>query len=131
MAQLIEAADAGHPALQSPVPSESDPPVEPIGDPVGDPRGLDPDDLATTLRVLAQLDTMDDDHPHFVAVRQATAKMFKAVKQSRRLEARERDAAADRAVVANTATGAADRIDDETRGIPISSKAGITAGEGT
>ena len=82
--------------------------------------GLDPDDLETTLRVLAQLDTMDDQHPHFVAVRQATAKMFKAVKQSRRVEARERDAAADRAVVAATATGAPDRIDDETRGIPIS-----------
>src|SRR3954468_13499943 len=63
---------------------------------------------------------MDDDHPHFVAVRQATAKMFKAVKQARRVDARERDAAADRAVVAATATGAADRIDDETRGIPIS-----------
>jgi NAD(P)-dependent dehydrogenase (short-subunit alcohol dehydrogenase family) len=101
------------------VPSESDPPVE--------PAGLDPDDLQTTLRVLAQLDTMDDAHPHFVAVRQATARMFKAVKQSRRLDARERDAAADRAVVAATATGAADRIDDETRGIPISTKAGETA----
>ena len=85
--------------------------------------GLDPDDLATTLRVLAQLDTMDDDHPHFVAVRQATAKMFKAVKQARRVDARERDAAADRAVVAATATGAPDRIDDETRGIPISGAA--------
>jgi NAD(P)-dependent dehydrogenase (short-subunit alcohol dehydrogenase family) len=98
------------------VPSESDPPAEPADA----PSGLDPDDLETTLRVLAQLDTMDDDHPHFVAVRQATAKMFKAVKQSRRIDARARDAAADRAVVAATATGAADRIDDETRGIPIS-----------
>jgi NAD(P)-dependent dehydrogenase (short-subunit alcohol dehydrogenase family) len=94
------------------VPSESDSP--------SDASGLDAADLETTLRVLAQLDTMDDDHPHFVAVRQATAKMFKAVKQNRRLDARARDAAADRAVVAATATGAADRIDDETRGIPIS-----------
>jgi NAD(P)-dependent dehydrogenase (short-subunit alcohol dehydrogenase family) len=84
--------------------------------------GLDPDDLDATLRVLAQLTELDEQHPDFVAVRQATAKMFKAVKQSRRLEARARDAAADRAVVAATATGAADRIDDETRGIPISSK---------
>jgi NAD(P)-dependent dehydrogenase (short-subunit alcohol dehydrogenase family) len=88
--------------------------------PPSDLGGLDPDDLATTLRVLAQLDTMDDAHPHFVAVRQATAKMFRAVKQARRVEAREREAAADRAVVAATATGAPDRIDDETRGIPIS-----------
>jgi NAD(P)-dependent dehydrogenase (short-subunit alcohol dehydrogenase family) len=84
--------------------------------------GLDPDDLETTLRVLAQLDTMDDAHPHFVAVRHATAKMFKAVRKARRLELRAEEAAADRAVVAATATGAADRIDDETRGIPISAK---------
>ncbi len=104
------------------MPFESDPPVVP-GD---ETAGLDPDDLETTLRVLAQLDTMDDDHPHFVAVRQATAKMFKAVKQARRVDARERDAAADRAVVAATATGAPDRIDDETRGIPITTRATST-----
>ncbi|MEP6842033.1 MAG: SDR family NAD(P)-dependent oxidoreductase, partial [Pseudolysinimonas sp.] len=85
-----------------------------------DSGGLDPDDLAATLRVLAQLAALDDSDPDFVTVRQATAKMFKAVKQTRRLDARAADAAADRAVVAATATGAADRIDDETRGIPIS-----------
>jgi hypothetical protein len=84
------------------------------------PSQLDPDDLEATLRVLAQLNEIDEQHPDFVAVRRATAKMFKAVKQSRRLDARARDAAADRAVVAATATGAPDRIDDETRGIPIS-----------
>jgi hypothetical protein len=94
------------------VPSESDPPAPPTGD----PAGLDPADLATTLRVLAELDTLDDDHPHFVAVRQATAKMFRAVKQARKLEARERDAAADRAVVAATATGAPDRLDEHRSG---------------
>ena len=96
------------------MPSESDPQPE-LG--LG---GLDPADLEATLRVLAQLSELDDQHPDFVAVRRATAKMFKAVKQSRRLDARARDAAADRAVVAATATGAPDRIDDETRGIPIS-----------
>jgi NAD(P)-dependent dehydrogenase (short-subunit alcohol dehydrogenase family) len=95
------------------VPSESDLPANGSG-------GLDPADLEATLRVLAQLDAMDDDHPDFIAVRQATGRMFKAVKQARRIDARERDAAADRAVVAATATGAPDRIDDETRGIPIS-----------
>ncbi|MEO6533918.1 MAG: SDR family NAD(P)-dependent oxidoreductase [Pseudolysinimonas sp.] len=105
------------------MPSESDPPAT--------PGGLDPDDLETTLRVLAQLAEIDDQHPDFVAVRQATAKMFKAVKQSRRLDARARDAAADRAVVAATATGAADRIDDETRGIPISTSTTTTSTAGT
>ena len=101
------------------MPSEPDPPVI--------AGGLDPDDLAATLRVLAQLTELDESDPDFVAVRQATAKMFKAVKQARRVDARERDAAADRAVVAATATGAPDRIDDETRGIPISAKGGATA----
>lgn len=46
--------------------------------------------------------------------------MFKAVKRVRRREIRDAIARADRAVVAATATGAPDRIDDETRGIPIS-----------
>jgi NAD(P)-dependent dehydrogenase (short-subunit alcohol dehydrogenase family) len=82
---------------------------------------IDPSDLEATLRVLAQLAHLDDDDPDFVTVRQATAKMFKAVKQAGRAEKRARIAEADRAVVAATATGAPDRIDDETRGIPISS----------
>ena len=62
---------------------------------------------------------IDEEHPDFVAVRQATARMFKAVKKARRLEKRAEIADADRAVVAATATGAPDRIDDETRGIPL------------
>ncbi|PSL39120.1 short subunit dehydrogenase [Labedella gwakjiensis] len=84
-----------------------------------DPSGISPDDLAVTLRVLEQLPEIDESHPDFVAVRQATAKMFKAVKRAHRLEKRAVIAEADRQVIAATATGAADRIDDETRGIPI------------
>jgi NAD(P)-dependent dehydrogenase (short-subunit alcohol dehydrogenase family) len=42
------------------------------------------------------------------------------VKKGRRAEKRDEIAEADRAVVAATATGAPDRIDDETRGIPLS-----------
>jgi NAD(P)-dependent dehydrogenase (short-subunit alcohol dehydrogenase family) len=83
--------------------------------------GIDPADLEVTLRVLASLNELDEEHPDFVTVRQATARMFKSVKQNRRLEKRAIIAAADRAVVAATATGAADRIDDETRGIPLQS----------
>jgi len=65
---------------------------------------------------------VDQEHPDFVTVRQATAKMFKAVKKERRLEKRAGIADADRSVIAATATGAPDRIDDETRGIPISTR---------
>ncbi|MDF1478821.1 SDR family NAD(P)-dependent oxidoreductase [Leifsonia sp. H3M29-4] len=80
---------------------------------------IDPADLEATLRVLRGMAELDEEHPDFVAVRQATAKMFKAVKKARRLELRAVVADADRAVVAATATGAPDRIDDETRGIPL------------
>jgi NAD(P)-dependent dehydrogenase (short-subunit alcohol dehydrogenase family) len=80
---------------------------------------IDPTDLEVTLRVLATMDGIDEEHPDFVAVRRATARMFKSVKKNRRLEKRAEIADADRAVVAATATGAPDRIDDETRGIPL------------
>ncbi|WP_084622588.1 SDR family NAD(P)-dependent oxidoreductase [Demequina oxidasica] len=80
---------------------------------------IDPDDLATTLRVLASLNQVDEEHEDFIAVRHATARMIKAVKQNRRSEKRAAITAADNAVVAATATGAADRIDDETRGLTL------------
>ena len=86
--------------------------------PSGTPA-IDPADLAATLRVLEGMAGLDEQHPDFVAVRRATARMFKAVKKQRRLELRAAVAEADRAVIAATATGAPDRIDDETRGIPL------------
>jgi len=82
-------------------------------------EGIDPEKLAITLEVLGSLQELDEEHPDFLTVRRATAKMFKAVKKVRRLELRAQVADADRSVVAATATGAADRIDDETRGIPL------------
>ncbi len=82
--------------------------------------GIDPERLRVTLEVLADLDQLDERHPDFIAVRRATARMFKSVKKSRRDSKRLQIAEADRAVVAATATGAPDRIDDETRGIPLS-----------
>lgn len=85
--------------------------------------GIDPARLEVTLAVLAELHQLDETHPDFVAVRRATAHMFKAVKKTRRADKRAEIAAADRAVVAATATGAPDRIDDETRGIPLSTSA--------
>ena len=88
-----------------------------------DSDGIDPERLQVTLAVLAELHNLDPKHPDFIAVRRATAHMFKAAKKSRRDEKRQQIADADRAVVAATATGAADRIDDETRGIPLSASA--------
>ncbi|MEC5149430.1 SDR family NAD(P)-dependent oxidoreductase [Cryobacterium sp. GrIS_2_6] len=80
---------------------------------------IDPDDLETALRVLASLAALDQEDPDFVTVRQATAKMFKSVKQVRRGEKRALIAEADREVIAATATGAPTRIDDETVGAQL------------
>ena len=97
--------------------------------PADEPSTLAPDDVATTLRVLATLHEMDRDDPHYVAVRQATANMFKEVKLASRKAKHARIQAADKAVIAATATGAPDRIDDETRGIPLATRAAApTAG---
>jgi NAD(P)-dependent dehydrogenase (short-subunit alcohol dehydrogenase family) len=82
-------------------------------------KGIDPEKLEVVLEVLGSMDELDEEHPDFIAVRRATARMFKSVKKSRRLQKRAEIADADRSVVASTATGAADRIDDETRGIPL------------
>ncbi len=81
--------------------------------------GIDPEKLAVTLEVLRSLNELDEEHPDFVTVRRATAQMFKSVKKARRLVLRAQVADADRDVVAATATGAPDRIDDETRGVPL------------
>jgi NAD(P)-dependent dehydrogenase (short-subunit alcohol dehydrogenase family) len=94
-----------------------------------DSPSIDPGDLAATLRVLETLHELDEEHPDFIKVRRATAHMFKSVKQSRRKAIRDAVAENDRAVVAATATGAPDRIDDETRGVDLStSVTGATAG---
>ncbi|MBW8873299.1 MAG: SDR family NAD(P)-dependent oxidoreductase, partial [Leifsonia sp.] len=93
--------------------------------------GLDPDDLAVTLRVLGQLHQLDQEHPDYVTVRRATAHMFKASKQARKRELRQQVAEADRAVIAATATGAPDRIDDETRGRELTSSTSGSRTAGT
>ncbi|WP_349259856.1 SDR family NAD(P)-dependent oxidoreductase [Jatrophihabitans sp.] len=91
--------------------------------------GIDPDDLARCLEVLRIAEGLPSEHPDAIAVRRATGRIFKAVKKSRRDERREAINAADRAVVAATATGSPQRIDDETEGIPlVSSAQGASAG---
>jgi len=91
------------------------------------PSGVDPVELQIALRVLAQLDEVDQQHPDYKTVRRATANMFKSAKKVRRLEKRALIADADRSVVAATATGAPDRIDDETRGIPLAITSGASS----
>ncbi len=80
---------------------------------------IDPADLAIALRVLEEAEALDRESPDYLTLRRATGKLYKAVKQEGRRAKRQRIADADRAVVAATATGAPDRIDDETRGIPL------------
>ena len=81
--------------------------------------GAEPGELAICLRVLALVETLPPEHPDAIAVRRATGRIFKMVKKARRVERRDAVAAADRAVVAVTATGSAQRIDDETEGIRL------------
>ncbi|MGA5298793.1 SDR family NAD(P)-dependent oxidoreductase [Nucisporomicrobium flavum] len=82
--------------------------------------GIDPDRLALCLEVIAQAEALDPEHPDAVAVRRATAGLFKTVKLRRRRDRRDAILEHDRAVTEATATGAPSRIDDETAGIPLS-----------
>jgi NAD(P)-dependent dehydrogenase (short-subunit alcohol dehydrogenase family) len=92
-------------------------------------EAIDPGALAQCLRVLELVNQLPVDHPDAIAVRRATAKVFKSVKAQRRATLRAAVASADRAVVAATATGSPQRIDDETQGIALVSNAvGASAG---
>src|SRR4051794_15836644 len=82
-------------------------------------EGIDPAELEICLKVIEQLDALPVEHPDALAVRRATAHLFKAVKLRRRAERRAAVLAADAAVTAATATGARGRIDDETTGLPL------------
>ncbi len=98
--------------------------------PVPENPSIDPAELEIALRVIAATADLDPEDPDYIALRRATGKMYKDVKRQARKDKRQRIADADRAVVAATATGAPDRIDDETRGIPLAARtAAPTAGE--
>ncbi|WP_405997327.1 SDR family NAD(P)-dependent oxidoreductase [Streptomyces sp. NBC_00829] len=91
--------------------------------------GIDPERLAVCLGVLDELDKLDVDHPDAIAVRRATAGIYRTVKQRRRQERRAAKTAHDKSVTEATATGSAERIDDETEGLlPSSSVSGEIAG---
>lgn len=90
---------------------------------------IDPDKLRACLQVLAEVESLPPEHPDAVAVRRATAGIFKSVRKARRHAKRDAVAEADKAVIAATATGAPGRIDDETAGLPlVSSVTGASAG---
>jgi NAD(P)-dependent dehydrogenase (short-subunit alcohol dehydrogenase family) len=90
--------------------------------------GIEPGRLALCLAVLAEAEALPAEHPDAVAVRRATAALFKTVKQHRRRDRRDAVLAADRAVTEATATGAPERADDETGGLPARTAPGGTAG---
>ncbi|WP_238145172.1 SDR family NAD(P)-dependent oxidoreductase [Antricoccus suffuscus] len=95
-----------------------------------DSGGIDPQHLALCLDVLSRVEALHPEHPDAIAVRRATGRLYKQVKLARRYERRDAILAADRAVVAATATGSPNRIDDETEGIPlVSNAAGALAGK--
>ncbi|MDT5212281.1 MAG: hypothetical protein QOK18_520 [Mycobacterium sp.] len=91
---------------------------------------IDPEQLNTCLQVLSEIESLPPEHPDAVAVRRATAGLWKSVKLARRHAKRDAVAAADHAVTAATATGAPGRIDDETQGLPLVSSA-VSAVAGT
>lgn len=89
-----------------------------------------PHDLACALSVLARVADLPPEHPDAVTVRRATAGIYKTYKQRRRAERRLTIKENDAAVLAATATGSPQRIDDETAGIPlVSTASGAVAGE--
>ena len=82
-------------------------------------NGIDRAEMQTFLRVVEAVDALPHHHPDAVAVREATARIFKNVKLARRAERQAAVRAADAAVIAATATGAPGRLDDETAGLPL------------
>ncbi|KZF12986.1 MAG: SDR family NAD(P)-dependent oxidoreductase [Rhodococcus sp. (in: high G+C Gram-positive bacteria)] len=92
----------------------------------GDSAGIDSADLDTCLRVLKLAGALDKNHPDSIVVQRASGQLFKDLKRSRRIAARNAKSDADRAVVESTATGSPNRIDDETAGLSLTTR---TSGE--
>ncbi|WP_374968140.1 SDR family NAD(P)-dependent oxidoreductase [Terrabacter sp. BE26] len=91
---------------------------------------LDPEDVATAVRVLALAPSLDLDDPDFETLKRAASLMYKRLKKDRRNAKTWAERKADRQVIESTATGSPMRIDDETKGIPlVSTVTGAFAGE--
>ena len=92
-------------------------PTDDVLAPLDELAGIDPEDLAVTVRVLQQLHHLPDDHPDIRTVKHAASHMYKASSASVVPASVRPSLAADRAVTEATATGSPMRIDDETQGI--------------
>ena len=92
------------PAYGLPVTVPETGPAEPSATPTSYLERVDPDELATTLKVLSQLHLLAPDHPDVRTVKHATGHMWKLIKKTRRAALRAERAAHDRAVVERTAT---------------------------
>ncbi|MDR6173282.1 NAD(P)-dependent dehydrogenase (short-subunit alcohol dehydrogenase family) [Nocardioides zeae] len=104
--------------------------IDPAAPAATRPDGIDPDDLATTLRVLQEVAALHPDHPDVTTVKRAASYMYKLIKKTRRAEIRMERQTHDQEIIERTATGSRMRIDDETAGIPLVSTApGAFAGE--
>jgi NAD(P)-dependent dehydrogenase (short-subunit alcohol dehydrogenase family) len=105
--------------------------IQPESDPQPDtPLRLDPEDVATTVRVLGLAPQLELDDPDLETLKRAASLLYKRLKKDRRNAKTWAERKADRQVIESTATGSALRIDDETRGIPLVSTArGAFAGE--
>ena len=98
--------------------------------PDGDTEPFTAEELATALKVLSVVHTLDPEDGRHVAVRRATSNMFKAAKRHRKSQKRAEISAADRALIERTATGSPQRLDDETLGLDLSTPTqGDSAGE--
>src|SRR5262249_53111236 len=75
--------------------------------------------LALLLDILAEVQELPTEHPDAIAVRRATAGVYKSVKVRRRAERQARGLAAGRAGTPATPTGAPNPPDDETPGPPL------------
>ncbi|MCW4466420.1 SDR family NAD(P)-dependent oxidoreductase [Glutamicibacter sp. MNS18] len=92
----------------------------PAADPVGENEPFTAAELATALKVLGVVHRLEATDERHIAVRRATANMFKAAKRYRKSQKRAAITAADRAVIERTATGSPTRLDDETLGLDLS-----------
>ncbi|MFX4273586.1 SDR family NAD(P)-dependent oxidoreductase [Propionibacteriaceae bacterium Y1685] len=94
------------------------------------PDGIDPVELEIALKVFRQLPQLPPDHPDVTTVKRAASHVYKQLKFDQRSRKRRRVSEADQAVIAATATGSPERIDDETAGLALTSTAkGAYAGE--
>ena len=121
-AALAEMSGGRFSAYSFGVPKDNDPPAGVTSHAPGQP-GIPAADLELCLNVLAQVDALPTEHPDAVAIRRATARIYKGVKEARRAARRQKVLANDRAITALTATGAPERIDDETQGLQLVSSA--------